>query len=67
MRKDLELVPQLEDVFYISLQIVKGGISKVMVKSECVTFYEFKVLRDGLEIKSISKRYSEIEELHRVP
>lgn len=48
------------------MRITKGDINKVIVNNQYVTFYEFKIFREDVELKTISKRYSEIDELHQV-
>jgi hypothetical protein len=44
--------------FYREAKIIKGEISKALIKEEYVTFYEFKVFRRGVEVKPITKRFS---------
>jgi len=38
---------------------VKGNISKALINNDYVTFYEFKLFRQGIEIRSITKRFND--------
>lgn len=45
---------------------MKGRISKALIKNEYITLYEFKLIKSGVELKSIRKRFREIDILHHV-
>jgi hypothetical protein len=59
LENDLPLTPKYEVDYYTELKILKGEITKVFVKNEYVTFYEFKLFHSGIETKQIRKRFSE--------
>lgn len=43
---------------------MKGAITKHLVNSEYVTYYEFKLLKNGLPIRTIKKRFNDFVALH---
>jgi hypothetical protein len=63
---DILLEPSFAEDYYTDLKVVKGEITKVFVRNEYVTYYEFKLFNKGIEAKQLRKRYSEFEELHHV-
>lgn len=63
-----ELVPEgvFEENFYQDVSIIKGEITKCLIKSDLVTYYEFKVFQKGIQQAPLIKRFSQFEELHHV-
>lgn len=45
---------------------MKGNISKALINNDYVTFYEFKLFRQGIEIRSIIKRFRDFVVLDQV-
>ena len=56
---DLNIEAKYEEDFYLDLKITKGEFKKVMVKNDYVTFYEFKLWKNGCQTSIITKRYSD--------
>lgn len=57
--KILYLQPVYDESFYSHVKIVKGNISKALINNDYVTFYEFRLFRQGIEIRTINKRFSD--------
>lgn len=64
--KILHLTPVYEENFYSQVKVVKGGISKALINNDYVTFYEFRLFRQGIEIRTINKRFSDFLILNEV-
>lgn len=62
----MHLSPVYEVNFYDQVKIIKGNISKALINNDYVTFYEFKLYRQGIEIRSINKRFSDFVTLNEV-
>jgi hypothetical protein len=56
--------PLYKESYYEGLDIVKGNITKALIVDDYVTFYEFKLFNNGIEIGTIKKRFSEFIALH---
>lgn len=52
------------DDFFKGIEIFKGSITKALVGNDYVTFYEFKLFKNGLLIRTIKKRFSDFVLLH---
>lgn len=59
-------IPKFPADFYLNLKIMKGRISKALIRNEYVTLYEFKLRRNDVEVGTIMKRFREIDALHHV-
>ena len=55
-----------EEDFYDQVKIMKGNISKALINNDYVTFYEFKLFRQGIEIRAINKRFNDFNILNEV-
>lgn len=44
--------------YYKNIEIFKGNITKCLTHNEYVTFYEFKIFQNGIELKKINKRFN---------
>ena len=64
--KILNLSPVYEKDFYDQVKVVKGNISKALINNDYVTFYEFKLYRQGIEIRAVNKRFSDFVALNEV-
>lgn len=46
--KVLSIHPVFEADFFLNIRIIKGNISKALIGNDYVTFYEFKLFRQGI-------------------
>ena len=45
---EFHLNAKFQDEFYEDLEVIKGEVSKALIKNEYVTFYEFKIFKKGI-------------------
>ena len=64
--KDMPIMGVFNPMSFNAIWIQKGRISKSLKKSDYITIYEFKLKKADQLVNSISKRFSEIEQLHHV-
>ena len=52
------LPPKYNENFFEGIDILKGSITKAMVQNDYVTFYQFVIYNNGVEVGTIKKRFS---------
>lgn len=68
MKKVFEITPNYTKAsdYYDGLEVEKGNIYKALVEEEYVTFYEFEIIKNGIKIRSIFKRFRDFISIQQV-